>query len=273
MTLAASKTMGAVCAVRAEEGDPLSARILPLIPDAQKSRRTLDAGSRGLFSRSVMVRSRFFDDLLRRRAATNDQLVVLSAGLDTRFLSSREWRGRPAFSVDHPGSQALCRSVLDRAGIAAKDLHFVPFDLASGAADRLLDGLIEAGLDPLSPTLFVWEGATYYIAEQAVTSVLEAVGKRMARATVSADFLDRSAYFENGEIIAGGVAKNLQFLRDIGEPWVGFFDRDGVAASLSAVGFEVEITDRRDVELRFLREAKMRPGTMFFVEAEKGVTS
>lgn len=38
--------------------------------------------------------------------------------------------------------------------------------------DRLVDVLNNAGFDPTAPTLFIWEGVTYYLTEEAVTTTL-----------------------------------------------------------------------------------------------------
>lgn len=279
MTLqAASTTMKAACAARAahaaEIADDVSPRIVRLLPDAEDARRLLDDGSRGLFSRSVLLRSRYFGEIHETQAARRDQLVLLSAGLDVRSLAMPCWRGKAIFAVDHPSSQALCRDLLERAGIALPSTRFVPLDLVGEPPGALLGALIEAGLDPERPTLVVWEGATYYLPRPTVHAQLCALGRNFAAARVAVDLLCRDAYLRDGQPANEGVARNLEFLRRLGEPWIGFFDPEETIAIIRAAGLgKARSFDRADLERRLLGESLMQPGSMFFLEADTEVSN
>lgn len=266
-----SLTMGAVCAVRAEHGasldDAYAARIVELIPEAKRHRAALDEGSRGMFSRSILVRSRWFSEAMRR-ARGYQQLLVLGAGLDLRPLTMTEWRDRAVFSVDHPQSQALCRELLATAGIDAAPLRFVAADLAREAPAMLMQRLIAAGFDPTLATVVVWEGSTYYIDVEAVFGVLERLVKDIPTVRFIGDFLNRDGYFKNGQVVNAGVARNLEFLTSIGEAWIGFFEPALVAERLTRIGYRsVDVIDRTNVEQHLMGEIHMQPSTMFFVDA------
>ena len=266
----ASQTMEAVCAVRAAHGDAMSKALLIALPEADRSRDLLDSGSRGAFSRSILVRTHFFDGMLQRATESCTQLVVLSAGLDTRPYSAGKRSFRQVFSVDHVESQRLCRDLLQRVGIDAADVAFVACDLAADPAG-LLQSLAAAGLDTSQATLFLWEGATYYLPPALVTQVLQGIGEALPQVAVAADFLDRTGYFRGVDPVNEGVARNLAFLAQIGEPWIGFFDREQLATDLRTGGFAAtQVCDRVDVERRCFDDPKLHAGTTFFVYATTG---
>lgn len=92
-----------------------------------------------------------------------DQVVIVGAGYD-----SRAWRlGRTGvrfFELDHSATQAD-----KRRRAPADGPIYVSTDLRSGdAAGALIDG----GLDPQRPAIFVLEGVTMYLSEEVVRSQL-----------------------------------------------------------------------------------------------------
>jgi methyltransferase (TIGR00027 family) len=269
----ASVTMLAACAARAQHasllGDLLSPRILGELPEAAEKQAFLDGPSRGMFSRSILVRTLHFKRRLAREAGTGAQLVILSHGLDFRPMSEGgDWSR--IFAVDHPESQQLSRSVLGRLGLDLP-VTFVPLDLAEAAPGDLGRALAGAGLDASRPVVVLWEGATYYLPPASVEAILAALPPLSCRVLVLADFLNEGGYFLDGKIASAGVERNLAFVASLGEPWVGFFDPSRLKVNLEGAGFtRVSCRDRAEVESDLLGEQRMHPNTMFFLEAQKG---
>lgn len=120
---------------------------------------------------SVAARTKLIDDTIDVLPADRFcQLVVLGAGFDTRAYRLRRLRSVPVFEVDHPDTQAVKRAVLQRELPAIPDnVTFVPSDFNLGA---LAETMAASGYQPSLPTLFLWEGVTNYLTEQAVDGML-----------------------------------------------------------------------------------------------------
>ena len=159
----------------------------------------------------VAVRVAWFDRLVREYRGA--QVVHLGAGFDTRPARlARE--GVRFFEVDQPESQ---KNKLAR--IAKLDGY--PKDAATYVScdfehEDFLDRLEAASFRKDAPALFVWEGVTTYLTEQAVRATL----RRIAEGThpesiVVFDHLRK-------KIVAGDVSqKDLEsraFVADLGEP-------------------------------------------------------
>ncbi|MFD1425134.1 class I SAM-dependent methyltransferase [Laceyella tengchongensis] len=266
-----SLTMEAVCAVRAANADllkdPYSQKIALLLPDAEKNCEILDRGSRGMFSRSVVLRSLYFRDALIDQAKHHTQLIVLSAGFDLRATSLPEWKGKHFFSVDHPYSQAFCRNVFTQAEIDVSDVKFVGFDL-NRPPKELMDSLLDNGVDFNEPTTVVWEGATYYFAKEAVYQVMDAFAANFKQFAFYADLINIKSFFEGDKPVSVGVEKNLAFLEKIGEPWIGFFDMEELRTRLKEMGYHaVQLIPREDLEQKYFAEILMSRDNTYFLKA------
>jgi methyltransferase (TIGR00027 family) len=99
------------------------------------------------------------------------QVVFLGAGYDTRAYRYRQSLGDTrVFELDISSTQERKRSILRDAKIAIpKNVSLVSINFKT---DSLEDVLANAGFDPHRKTLFVWEGVTYYLKEDAVRSTL-----------------------------------------------------------------------------------------------------
>ncbi|HET9957845.1 MAG TPA: class I SAM-dependent methyltransferase [Polyangiaceae bacterium] len=271
MTLSsASVTMLAACAARASFADRLqdsfSNEILRHLPDADAKRDTLDQASRGMFSRSILLRTLYFRERLRATLRPGSQLVLLSHGLDCELMKSGE---HALFAVDHPASQRFTRAALEAAKIDVR-VQFIAHDFARDTPSQLWSSLRAAGFSADAHSVVLWEGATYYLPETAVVPVLSSFASRCARVDLFADFLNHGGYFVNGRVVSPGVGQSLAFVESLGEPWVGFFQTDTLSRTLQDAGFQsVNCEDRSGVEQRILGERLMQPNMMFFMEAHK----
>ena len=130
----------------------------------------------------VALRTRFIDDcVLRAIDGGTRQVVILGAGLDTR--AARLARpGVRFFEVDQPATQAEKRERLSRLeGYPLDSATFVPCDFET---DDFLERLGSAGYDADSPSLLVWEGVIYYLAEEAARSTLRRIATELDTSSV-----------------------------------------------------------------------------------------
>jgi methyltransferase (TIGR00027 family) len=142
------------------------AGVLKLLPDADSP-----AGSTVGFT----VRTRFFDstleEALHRGAA---QIVILGAGFDSRgYRFKRLLQEARFFEVDFgPTQEYKKRRVQEALGELPSQIDYVPMDFTK---DDLLTQLKKSGYSETAQTLFIWEGVSYYLPEEANRSTLRFV--------------------------------------------------------------------------------------------------
>jgi methyltransferase (TIGR00027 family) len=217
--------------------DPLAVRILGEDADtvAREAEQNPSARRMRIF---IAVRTRFAEDSLTAAVERGvRQLVVLGAGLDTyayRWASlgtSREIVR--IFEVDHPATQAWKRRRLAESGIALPDcLTFAPIDFER---ETLAGGLAAAGFDPAQQTFFTWLGVVPYLTEEAVWSTLGFIASLPNGAHVVFDYSDPpdSLTPEMRALHERRAAR----VAELGEPWMNYFETDGLRAKLTDLGF------------------------------------
>lgn len=164
-------------------------------------------------SHEPVARTTFFDAALDRHLGEIDQFVVLGAGNDTRaYRLPADTRVR-CFEVDAHKTQALKRAMLVKAGVDATQVTFVPADLMQS---DWLDKLVNAGFEPEKPTLFLWEGVTMYLDQDAVENALRVIAGTASGSVVAFD------YFTANTIRSRSLY--MRYIRAVlnvaGEPWL-----------------------------------------------------
>lgn len=176
------------------------------------------AGATIMASRSVEV-----DDAIR--AASNDQLVILGAGYDTRAWRLNELSGTTVFEVDHPDTQRAKRSIAQGQAMKAKAVHFVPVDFTCDSLDDALDSV---GHDGTRPTTWIWEGVVMYLTRANIESTLRTIAKRSA---------------DNSQLVIVYIAPSLMMLpfaalvMVLGEPLRSTLGPVEMSALLARYGF------------------------------------
>ena len=128
-------------------------------------------------------RTRYFDEVVESHADACEQLVVLGAGFDTRCY--RLARYARSFEVDAPTTQACKRHYLEQAGIDASHTVFVDVDFEQ--EDWMTKLRAASTFDPYAPTLFLWEGVSYYLPAAAVDATLRSIADTCPRCRVVYD--------------------------------------------------------------------------------------
>ncbi len=119
----------------------------------------------------VVGRCRYIDEYLEERLHTGTaQVMLLGTGLDSRaYRGELRSRAIKTFEVDHPATQA---SKVERVkkifGTLPAHVVYVALDFNRETLDRLL---VE-GFDQSVRTLFIWEGVTLYLEQEAIESTL-----------------------------------------------------------------------------------------------------
>lgn len=163
----------------------------------------------------IAARTAILDAEVRTRIAEGfDQIVVLGAGLDTR-AARLATPGVRFFEVDQPASQADKRE-------RVAQLVGYPFDAATYVScdferEDFLERLSVSGFDASRPALFVWEGVTYYLPEEAVAATLARVARGCdARSVLAFDLVRKR--FASGEIDDAADIAARDRVAQMGEP-------------------------------------------------------
>ncbi|MGQ0579011.1 MAG: SAM-dependent methyltransferase [Betaproteobacteria bacterium] len=137
------------------------------------------------------ARTKYLDELFLAAISGIRQLVILGAGLDTRFYRFADrLDGIRVFEVDHPGTAAWKRERLHRLETSTTHVTFIAIDFN---VERLGDGLRQAGYDPGATTFFLMEGVVMYLPKESVESTFAVIGSAAPGSSVAFDYVYRSS--------------------------------------------------------------------------------
>jgi methyltransferase (TIGR00027 family) len=145
----------------------------PRLPDDEAARRRWLG-----VAFSIVIRTKFLDDLLEQASAAGvRQVVLLGAGMDSRAFRMDWPEGTRLFEVDTAAPLDFKASVLrQERAVARCERITVPVDLR----DDWPGALAAAGHDPAAPTVWIAEGLLIYLPEDAVELLLARIGARSA---------------------------------------------------------------------------------------------
>ncbi len=134
-----------------------------------------DAVAKGIYGVQV-CRTRFIDDAVQTGLAQGiRQLVILGAGLDTRPYRLPGMAEVKVFEVDLPFVQDGKKKQLEKYfGRLPENVTYIPIDFDSQTLEAVFAGTT---FEPASRAVFIWEGVTQYITEEAVRQTLSFIGK------------------------------------------------------------------------------------------------
>jgi methyltransferase (TIGR00027 family) len=214
--------------------DPLALAILGHDAEAELSQPGDWHGFASPGLRAFIVgRSRLAEDLLGEAIGRGtSQYVVLGAGLDT-YAYRQGSRPLAIFEIDHPATQAWKRARLEEAGIINPSAIFVPIDFE---AECLQNALCRAGFDFSRPAFVAWLGVTSYLARGSVMETLATVGARFAKGSeIVFDYAEPAGEWDPAH--RPRLASLSRRVAAAGEPLRSFFEPQGLARDVAALGF------------------------------------
>jgi methyltransferase (TIGR00027 family) len=128
-----------------------------------------------------IARTAYFDGMFRKGLEEGmEQIVLLGAGYDTRSWRFKELLGHVrVFELDIRSTQESKIAALRAARLdIPEQVTLVRIDFTSEDMEQVLE---HAGYDPGKRTLFIWEGVTYYLTEEAVHATLRFVHRNSPR--------------------------------------------------------------------------------------------
>ena len=200
-------------------------------------RKKLRKGVPGTYE-YMTARTKHYDNLFRQALIENiPQVVLLGAGYDTRSIRYKDHiKDTKIFELDTPIIQHQKRHILKKSKIAAPDqLTYVPIDFNK---ESLKDLLPAAGYNTALQTVFLWEGVTYYLTEEAIRDTLSFINIFSGPATtVAFDYFLKGAI--SGDSEHYGAKEINREVRKSGEPFRFGLDEEQISSFISENGFEI----------------------------------
>ncbi|KNC79555.1 hypothetical protein SARC_08054 [Sphaeroforma arctica JP610] len=131
-------------------------------------------------------RFKFFEQALDEELDTIEQIVVLGAGFDTTtfrpsVVQAAGRRNIKIFEVDNPITQQVKKEVVEKSGLNASHITFVPCDFEKTSWLEALSHCQE--FKSKARTYFLWEGVMYYLTEKAVRETINTVATEFPAGT------------------------------------------------------------------------------------------
>jgi methyltransferase (TIGR00027 family) len=224
----------------------------------------------------AIARTRHFDEvLLSESRAGVQQVVLLGAGYDSRPFRFRDVLAyTKVFEIDHPGTQARKRHMLERVKEASPaNLSFISMDFGRCSVQ---EALAKRGFSVEERTLFLCEGVSYYLPQPIVEGLLDFVSGCAAGSSIVFDYATKR--FANGDTSTYGGKHVSRWLKKMREPFLFGLDPDETKEFLRRLKLQV-VSDLGPEELEKLylktkdgRCLGMTLGHIRMVHARAGLT-
>jgi len=186
-----------------------------------------DAVAKGIFGAQI-CRTRYIDDVVQAALSQGiGQVVILGAGLDTRPYRLPGMDGVKVFEVDLPAVQNdKKKKIKKHFGRLPENVTFIPIDFDTQTLDAVFSGTT---FDPSKPAVFIWEGVTQYITEEAVRQTLAFVGKSIPGSIIVFTYVLKSIIERRSDIPG---ADHMMDVVAKQSPWIFGLEPSGISPFL-----------------------------------------
>ncbi|WP_157862243.1 class I SAM-dependent methyltransferase [Wenjunlia vitaminophila] len=207
----------------------------PATPREAITRLTALDTAHGGFLAEILLRQRYFEEVLTRAAGTGvNQVVLLGAGYDSTALRRRDLTGVRFFEVDHPSTQRAKVAVLERAGTATAPVTYVPVDFEAG--HPLDQVLAAAGFDTSRSCVVGWLGVSFFLRPESFRRALADLARTCAPgSTVVYDYMDASVV--DGTSPYPGALAMARQVGERGEPYRNGLTAETASRAAEQAGF------------------------------------
>jgi methyltransferase (TIGR00027 family) len=209
-----------------------------------------DAIMQGIYGAQI-CRTRYIDDAVQSALSQGiRQLVILGAGFDTRAYRLAGMEHVNVFEVDLPSVQEDKKKRLQKHfGQLPEHVTFVPIDFDSQSLEEVLP---RAALDPSAPAVFVWEGVTQYISEEAVRRTLTFVGKSAPGSILMFTYVLKSVIERRSNI--PGADRMMDYVAKNNIPWIFGLEPSSLPSFLKPFHLNpIADVGNADYQIRYLK--------------------
>ncbi|MEE8577301.1 MAG: class I SAM-dependent methyltransferase [candidate division Zixibacteria bacterium] len=220
--------------------------------------------------KAIVLRARFIDDYAREPLRSCfEQVVLLGAGYDSRYLRIEDFHAARVFELDLESTQTIKKALTRRLlGRLPANVTYVPIDFSK---DSVTEKLIKAGFQCHKKTLFIWEGVTLFLNQDIIAETLGKLKELGPNNRITFDFVptelvdDATDYQGNRQLI--------QLCASIKEPLTFGCSPDRMRSILFGVGFSnIAITGMREASLMYSGSGNIED-SYYFATAETGHAS
>jgi methyltransferase (TIGR00027 family) len=216
----------------------------------------------------VLLRERYVDEVLCAAVQSGArQLLLLGAGLDTRFLRLPEVSQRhiDTYELDLPPTVSFKRGILNaKLGNLPPQLKLIASDLN----ERRLQVIFDHGFNPHAPSICIWQGVTYYLPESTVLYVLRFLKSELASGLIlSFDCPSPLMVYPNDEV--PGIRDTIKLHEEMGEPFRFGLDASEMKDLLARHGYRMlDLQYPDDLEAHYHRPRTLPRNMWYLVTAE-----
>ena len=214
--------------------------------------------------RYTIFREKFFDDFIENAVLMGYQnLFLLGAGYDTRFLRLPllEEKKVSVIEIDFLSTINAKKEILkEKLGHVPERLSLIDVDLS----ENDLDVVIRSNVLANSKTIIIWQGVSYYLKKEDVSSVLHSIKTCTPSNTLLGfDCCSPLMLFDNDKI--PGIKLNIEHLAKIGEPYLFGLPQNEMKTWLKEKGFKNSVThDQQILEEKYTGGVSL-PKDMWYV--------
>ncbi len=192
------------------------------------TKKQTDAIMPGTYGTQV-CRTRWIDDAVQDVLSQGiGQVVILGAGFDTRPYRLAGMEHVNVFEVDLPSVQADKKKQLQKHfGQVPKHVTFLPIDFDTQNLEAIFPGTI---FDPSKPTVFVWEGVTQYLSEEAIRQTLIFAGKAAPGSILIFTYVLKSIIERHSNV--PGATTIMKMMAKRNSPWLFGLEPSSVSSFL-----------------------------------------
>lgn len=241
-----------------------SLRENPLSFDFESKDESEDAANQKIAYWYVILREKHGDQVIEAAIASGcKQVLLLGSGYDTRFFRLPSIRKNfiSTLEVDLPKTIEDKRNCLiKKLGQIPQGLTLVPLDFNQEDLNIALSNIFDSTI----PTVYVWQGVSYYLPHESVSSFLDFIKAKMSPDSVFVfDCCSPLITFKNDQV--PGINSQIDQLNEISEPYLFGLQDDEMEAWLKQKGFhDIQILKLSDLEAQFLSKRTL-PNNMWYV--------
>ena len=211
-----------------------------------------DAVGAGIYGAQI-CRTRYIDDAVQAALAKGiGQLVILGAGFDTRPYRLPGMERVKVFEVDLSAVQEDKKKKLQKyLGRPPENVIFIPIDFDTQTVEAVFAGTT---FDISKPAVFIWEGVTQYISEEAVRQTLTFVGKSASGSIIVFTYVLKSIIERRSDIPGADYMMDLVAKQ---APWIFGLEPSEVPDFLRTFHLDlIEDVGNADYQERYLQSLK-----------------
>jgi methyltransferase (TIGR00027 family) len=220
--------------------------------------------------KAIVLRARFMDDYSVKCLDEGfEQVVLLGAGYDSRYLRLEKFRTAKVFELDLDSTQVIKKTLTRKLlGHLPPNVTYVPIDFSK---ESITAKLAKAGFENHRKTLFIWEGVTLFLNHDIVAKTLGRLAEIGHGNRIVFDFVPTELVDDETDYM--GNRKLLTMCASIKEPITYGCNPIEMKSLLASLGFgQIGITSMRQANRIFGGSGKIED-SYFFATAETGKDS